>query len=99
FVDAVRPEDLLGGGEASRRRRIRPLHIGRTTDGVGELAPSDLDDPARAADLLFLRRELGRFIALAARLVLQRPGLALARRRVAFLRILDGLAALDHGEA
>src|SRR5438874_13002328 len=55
LVDAVRPEDLLGRGELPRRLRVGPTYLRRATNRVGELTPSDLDDPAGPSDVLFLR--------------------------------------------
>src|SRR5437867_1027326 len=99
LVDAVRPKDLFGRGEASRRCGVGPPHGGCATDGFGKLASADLDDPAGAADLLLLRRERRRLVALASSLVRQLPGRRVERERVALLRLLDCLAALDHVEA
>src|SRR2546423_3631917 len=94
----MRPDDLVGRREPAGGGGIRPRHVGHATDRFGELATADLDDPAGAPDLLLLRRQGRRLVRLAARLVGQLPRFRVERERVAFLRVLDRLTALDHGE-
>src|SRR5439155_198450 len=88
------PGDLLRRREESGGRRVRPLDVRSSPDRRGELAASDLDDPARTADLLLLRRQRCRLVDLAARLVAQRSRRRIEGEGVALLRILDGFAAL-----
>src|SRR5438132_6378782 len=94
----MRPKDLLRRCEPARSGGVRPCDLRRAPHRISELAAADLDDPAGAADLLLLRRESRRLVRLAAGLVCQLSRFGIERERVAFLRVLDGLAALDHGE-
>src|SRR2546427_944047 len=99
FVDAVRPEDLFRRGQAARGPLVGPGDPRCGAHGARELAPTDRDDPARAADLLLLRRERRGRVGLAARLVGERPRRGVEAERVALLRVFDGRAALKHGQA
>src|SRR5207249_4886993 len=94
----MRPEDLLRRCEPARSGGVRTFDLRRAQHRISELAAADLDDPAGAADLFLLRREGRRLVRLAAGLVCQLSRFGIERERVAFLRVLDGLAALDHGE-
>src|SRR5437868_3806278 len=90
----MRPKDLLRRCEPARSGGVRPCDLRRAPHRISELAAADLDDPAGAADLLLLRRESRRLVRLAAGLVCQLSRFGIERERVAFLRVLDGLAAL-----
>src|SRR6202030_336342 len=95
----MRPDDLLRAGQVSCGRRVRPLDPRWLRCGFGELPAADFDDAARAANLVFHRRQRHRVVALAAGLVRQPPVGRIKRHDVAFLRILRGGTALDHVEA
>jgi hypothetical protein len=56
LVDAVRPRDLLGGGESARGRFVGPPDRRRARHRFPELAATDGEDPARAANLVLFGR-------------------------------------------
>src|SRR5205823_3570246 len=92
---AVEVRELL----ADRGPLVGPGDARCGAHGARELAPTDRDDPARAADLLLLRRERRWRVGLAARLVGERPRRGVEAERVALLRVFDGRAALEHVQA
>src|SRR6266536_3878497 len=71
LVHAVRPDDLLRRRQPSRGLRIRPRKLGKRLHRAAKLPPSDGEDPAADADLLFFRRQRDRLVGLAFRLVRQ----------------------------
>ncbi|OLE15389.1 MAG: hypothetical protein AUI36_38105 [Cyanobacteria bacterium 13_1_40CM_2_61_4] len=98
LVDAVRPEDLLGGREAPRRVGIGPLDPRHALDRLPELPPADGEDPAGAADFLLLRREGNRIVGGAAGLVDEPARGGIEAEHVAVLGLGHRLRALHHVE-
>ena len=71
FVDPVSPDDLLRAAEPAGGTPIGPFDPWPAFDRLGELAPSDGNDAAGPADLLFFRGERHGCVALFAGLVCQ----------------------------
>ena len=57
LVHAMRPDDLLGGGEVSRDRFVGKLDQRLTVDESTEFATAGGDDPSRLAKLVLLGRQ------------------------------------------
>ncbi len=98
LVHAVGPDDLLGRGHAARVLRIGPPDLRRARGRLAEFPPSDGEDAAAAADLLFLGRERNRRVALLLRLVGQRAGRRVEGKAVAVLRVGDRFGRLHDVE-
>ena len=99
LVDAMRPHDLFGAGQSPRDVVRREDHLRIALDRRSELAPPDGEDPAAAADLVFLGRERHRRVAMAPRDVLNLPRRRIERELVAVPRIGNGLRTLDDVQA
>jgi len=99
LVDAVRPDDPFGRRHPPSGLVVRPFDLRLPPHRVGELAPADREDPARAADLVLLRRERLRVVGRALRLVREPAARGLEAERVAVLRIVDRGGRLHDLEA
>ncbi len=96
LVDAMRPDDLLGGGHPPGQLRRSPVERGTPADRAGELAPADGEDAAAPADLLFLRRQRHRRVGLVLRDVAQLSRIGIETEGVAVAGVGHGLGTLHH---